>query len=151
MSSTQETFNFATIGDVYEDGVSLIFDGQDSATEKHYKCNTSVMFSPGDRVKILPDSGTYVVEYVVGAPKQSGGSGSDVNGIPAGGISGNSLLKNSSEDYDASWGIPPAANSVVNDYRPTNDAYRIYFSTDRNNNYYIRRGPSGSWDQISIV
>ena len=152
MSSTKETINFATIGDIYEDGVSLIFDGQESATEKHYKCNTSVLFSPGDRVKIIHYSGTYVVEYVVGTPKQSGGgSGSEVNGIPAGGISGTSLLKNSAEDYDTSWGTPPAANSVINDYRPTNDAYRIYFSTDRNNNYYIRRGTTGSWDQISIV
>lgn len=62
--------NFATVGDVYEDGVTLIFDGETEAGEKHYKCNTSVVFAAGDRVKILPDSGTYVVEYVVGAPAQ---------------------------------------------------------------------------------
>lgn len=62
--------NFATVGAVYEDGVTLIFDGEAEAGEKHYKCNTSVVFAAGDRVKILPDSGTYVVEYVVGAPAQ---------------------------------------------------------------------------------
>lgn len=103
MSSTQETINFATIGDIYEDGVSLIFDGQDEATEKHYKCNTSVAFSPGDRVKILPDSGTYVVEYVVGAPKQPiSGDGL----LPQGGSKWQSLIKNSSTDFDVSWGSP---------------------------------------------
>ena len=62
--------NFATIGAVYEDGVSLIFDGEAAPTEKHYLCNTSAYFKAGDRVKIATDSGTYVVEYAVGAPKQ---------------------------------------------------------------------------------
>lgn len=70
MKSKQQTFNFATIGEVFDDGVSLIFDGQDAATEKHYKVNTSVVFNPGDRVKIFADSGTFVVEYVVGYPQQ---------------------------------------------------------------------------------
>ena len=36
--------HFATIGAVYEDGVSLIFDGEDAPTEKHYLCNTSTYF-----------------------------------------------------------------------------------------------------------
>lgn len=67
-------YNFATVGDVYDDGLSLIFDGQENATEKHYKCNTSVDFKAGDRVKIMQDSGTYVVEYVVGTPKKTSGA-----------------------------------------------------------------------------
>lgn len=62
--------NFATVGTVYEDGVSLIFDGTSTASDKHYKVNASVVFTAGDRVKIIKDSGTYVVEYVVGNPKQ---------------------------------------------------------------------------------
>lgn len=62
---------FATIGQVYGDGVSLIFDGQESATQKHYKCNRFGKFSAGDRVKIIRDSNTYVVEYPVGAPQTS--------------------------------------------------------------------------------
>lgn len=74
---TTPVFNFATIGQVYADGVSLIFDGQEEPTEKHYKCNTSIIFSAGDRVKILSDSGTYVVEYVVGAPSSGGGGGGE--------------------------------------------------------------------------
>lgn len=62
-------FNFATVGAKYADGLSLIFDGETEPSEKHYKCNTSVTFSAGQRVKIFKDSGTYIVEYVVGNPK----------------------------------------------------------------------------------
>jgi len=60
--------NFATIGAVYADGVTLIFDGETAATEKHYKVNASIVFTAGQRVKIFKDSGTYVVEYPVGNP-----------------------------------------------------------------------------------
>lgn len=63
------SFDLATIGAVYSDGVSLIFDGSTEASEKHYKCNTSIAFKAGDRVKISKISGSYVVDYVVGNPK----------------------------------------------------------------------------------
>lgn len=62
------TRSFATVGAVYDDGITLIFDGDEDATEKHYLCNTSVTFRAGDRVKIFEASGTYIVEYVVGHP-----------------------------------------------------------------------------------
>lgn len=94
-----EDFNFATIGQVYEDGVSLIFDGQEEPSQKHYKVNTSILFSPGDRVKILSDCGTYIVEYVVGNPA----TGTEQSGIPSGGTEGQYLRKNSAVDFDASW------------------------------------------------
>lgn len=103
MSNEQEIIHFATIGEIFEDGVSLIFDGQDTATEKHYKVNTSIVFQNGDRVKILADSGTYVVEYVVGSPKQPG---EEVVGVPAGGTTGQALVKETDEDHAAVWGIP---------------------------------------------
>lgn len=60
--------SFATIGTIYADGVSLIFDGEEEPTAKHYRCNRSVVFHTGDRVRIIKDSGTYIVEYPVGAP-----------------------------------------------------------------------------------
>ena len=62
-------FIFATIGTKYSDGLSLIFDGQTEESAKHYKCNTSITFSAGQRVKIIKDSGTYIVEYPVGNPR----------------------------------------------------------------------------------
>lgn len=60
--------SFATIGAVLSDGVTLIFDGTTTASTKRYKVNRSAAFSAGDRVKIIRDSGTYVVEYPVGNP-----------------------------------------------------------------------------------
>ena len=59
--------NFATIKAVHDDGVTLSFD-DGSESQKHYKVNSGVVFNAGDRVKILDDNGTYVVEYVVGRP-----------------------------------------------------------------------------------
>ena len=59
--------SFATIGTVYADGVTLIFDGEAEST-KRYKVNTSIVFTAGNRVKVAADSGTYVVEYIVGSP-----------------------------------------------------------------------------------
>lgn len=66
-----ESDNFATIGSVYADGVTLYFDSVQAESVKHYKVNNSVVFRAGDRVRIIKDSGTYVVEYVVGNPKSS--------------------------------------------------------------------------------
>jgi hypothetical protein len=60
--------SFATIGAVYTDGVTLIFDGTETASTKHYKVNRTAAFAAGDRVKITRDSGTYIVEYPVGNP-----------------------------------------------------------------------------------
>lgn len=59
--------NFATIKAVHDDGVTLSFD-DGSESQKHYKVNSGVIFNAGDRVRILEDNGTYVVEYVVGRP-----------------------------------------------------------------------------------
>lgn len=127
---------FATVGAVFGDGVTLIFDGQTAATEKHYKCNTSVLFHAGDRVKIASDSGTYVVEYIVGspgadAPIPKGGSsgqvlskksdsdgdvvwknissGSTTGKLPSGGTTGQYLKKKSNSDYDTEWSTPPSS------------------------------------------
>ena len=63
--------SFATIGTVYEDGIALIFNGSETESLKHYKCNACVRFEAGQRVRIVEDSGTYVVEYPVGSPAKS--------------------------------------------------------------------------------
>lgn len=100
---------FATVGAVYADGLSLIFDGEEEPTEKHYLCNTSVYFQAGDRVRLAKDSGTYIVEYVVGPPKQA-----RTVGIPAGGTTGQLLTKNGSTAYAVKWADAPAARNVHN-------------------------------------
>lgn len=63
--------NFATVTGVFEDGLTLLFDGETEPTQKHYKCNAFAIFKVNDRVRVIKDSGTYVVEYAVGNPKTS--------------------------------------------------------------------------------
>lgn len=94
---------FATVGEVLDDGVTLIFDGQDEATDKHYRCNASVLLLPGDRVKVCKDSGTYVVEYVVGSPALR-------LLIPPGGTDGQYLVKSGAANYALKWRSAPVSN-----------------------------------------
>lgn len=113
---------FATVGEVYADGLSLIFDGETEPTEKHYLCNTSVYFQAGDRVRLAEDSGTYVVEYVVGPPRQS-----KLVGIPAGGAENQVLTKATDADFAAIWkAVPheiPASGTVGYVLTKTSDGF----------------------------
>lgn len=119
-------FGLATVDSITSTGVKLIFDGASESGGKTYKCNTSVNFQQGDRVKVHKESGSYVVEYIVGAPRAdyaipSGGTDGQVlmkdgssnyavkwgtisvNDIPAGGTAGQALVKNSATNYDVKW------------------------------------------------
>lgn len=62
------SFTLARIGAKYADGVSLIFPGSESASQKHYKCNRDVTFSTNDLVYVVKDSGTYIVICRIGNP-----------------------------------------------------------------------------------
>ena len=42
---------------------TLKFDGETTATQKHYKYNAALSLKAGDRVKVNKISGTYVIEY----------------------------------------------------------------------------------------
>lgn len=88
--STEQSDEFLTavVGAVNTDGVTLIFPGEDEAGEKNYKCNAAVKLSAGDRVKIVKDSGTYLVEYPIGAPNSS-----LPRELPTGGSTGQILRK----------------------------------------------------------
>ena len=55
----------ATVAEVFEDGITLIFDGQTEASMKKYKHQTAITFSAGQRVKVIKMSGTYIVEYPI--------------------------------------------------------------------------------------
>lgn len=113
-----------TIDSVTADGVTIIIDGDDVAGQKEYKVNCCVMFASGDRVKLTRNSGTYIVDYVIGTPMAryplpSGGSSGDVlakssasdyavtwksiHGIPAGGTTGQYLRKSNNNDYVVEW------------------------------------------------
>lgn len=167
-------FAFATVGEVYEDGISLIFDGETEPSEKHYKVNTSVVFHAGDRVKIASDAGTYVAEYVVGNPGTTaphelpaGGSEnqalrktsatdydvawSDVHEIPSGGSAGQALVKKSGTNYDAQWVelVPAKIENKINSAA----SYAIEFRTTTIYGtpvFQIRMGPYGTWFTITL-
>lgn len=68
MTENEQLNVFATVAGKYSDGLSLIFDGEEKATAKHYKCNPRFPFAVGERVKLTKDSGTYVVDFPVGLP-----------------------------------------------------------------------------------
>lgn len=95
-------YQMATIGTVEPDGVTLIFDGEGSPSEKHYKVNAGAQLAAGQRVLALTVAGSYVVLCAVGAPS-SGGSG-----IPAGGTDGQMLVKNGSTAYALKWADAPS-------------------------------------------
>lgn len=98
----QEEILIATVGAVTETGVTLIFAGEESASEKTYQGNVSAALKAGDRVKITKDSGTYLIDYAVGVPGSA--VGEDTHELPAGGAKGQALVKKSSADGDVEWG-----------------------------------------------
>lgn len=90
-------FIFATVAEVdAQNGIRLKFDGETDPTDKFYKCNASAFFALNDRVKITKDSGTYVVDYVVGKPMED-------YPIPSGGTA-RQLLKKGASDNTVAWG-----------------------------------------------
>lgn len=58
---SQPSHAIAKVGGVYSDGISLVFAGQATASQKHYPYNKDVTFTVGDKVLITQTSGTYVV------------------------------------------------------------------------------------------
>ena len=118
----------ATVAEVLEDGLRLQFDGSDEATNKVYKCNTSCIFAVGDRVKVTKSSGTYLVDYVIGAPGSE-----DPGSIPAGGSSGQVLAKSSSADYAIEWRtphyVPSGGTSGQVLAKSSDDNYSLAWST----------------------
>lgn len=60
------SFTLAKIGAKYDDGVSLIFPGSESESQKHYKYNIDANLSTGDLVYVVKDSGTYIVICRIG-------------------------------------------------------------------------------------
>ena len=67
-SLAEPEFLTATVAEVTARGYRLIFPGQSAASEKVYKGNSAVRFYTGQRVRVLPDGGTYIVEYPISGP-----------------------------------------------------------------------------------
>ena len=61
-------FNFATVAEVHNDGISLLIGGETEPTKKHYKCNTFCKFEAGQKVYIQKAGEEYIVLFPVGNP-----------------------------------------------------------------------------------
>lgn len=61
-------FQTAIVAGIYRDGISLIFPGSSSPSSKHYRCNSSIPFAVGQRVRVEKINGTYIVAYPIGPP-----------------------------------------------------------------------------------
>ena len=149
----EDQLNFATVAGVFADGLTLIFDGEEEASEKRYKCNTSILFSIGDRVRIVKDSGTYVVEYIVGNPTAD-------YPIPTGGTSGQVLSKSSAYDYSMSWANQeselPSGGTTGQFLRKNGSATEWAtvheVPTTGTNGYFLKKTASGSeWADVGGI
>ena len=99
-------FAMATVGAVTADGLRLIFPGEDAASDKVYKCNAGVKFETGDRVKVSADSGTFLVDYCLGAPMAR-------YPIPVGGTDGQILTKDGSGNFAVKWANRPSSGLPI--------------------------------------
>lgn len=64
-AEAQPRGSIATVAAVHPDGISLILPGDTAPSEKHYAYNGAVTFAPGQRVHIVRESGTIIVEYPI--------------------------------------------------------------------------------------
>ena len=63
----------ATVVSVNEDGLEIIFDGEEEASTKHFPCNTGVSFEADQRVLLMKVNGSYIVLCPVGLRGGGGG------------------------------------------------------------------------------
>lgn len=126
--------SFAKIAEIYDDGVTLIFDGMEEATQKRYQTNSFVVFKVGDRVRVIKDSGTYVVEYPVGAPRKSFNADYAINANSA----HHATNAEDAQTSSALWENGASGNG------------RIYLAHN-NGAYDIYSTESGRWSRISTT
>ena len=141
--------NFATIKAVHDDGVTLSFD-DGSESQKHYKVNSGVVFNAGDRVKILDDNGTYVVEYVVGRPIKAINAGTASTADSANKLSTARQIRLTGDvegaaNFDGSANISISITSLrtaklKNAYAPNDKNKDISLYAQYNNALYYRVG-----------
>ena len=122
-------FLLATVEAVQPEGLQLILDGEEKAGEKLYKCANNVLFKPGDRVKLTEDSGTYIVDFVLGLPMER-------LLVPAGGLDGQVLTKDGSEDYVLKWAY--GSGSTNTNYIPEGGSNGQLLAKDGNNDFSLK-------------
>lgn len=76
----ESPFYFAVVDAVFDDGVSLILNGEDTATSKHYQLLKPVSVAKGDKVLCAKTGKTsYVVLGALGTPSSPFHSGNKIS------------------------------------------------------------------------
>lgn len=107
----------ATAAAVTEEGISLQLAGQAAPTRKYYKSIAAQEIEAGEPVLCARTSGVIVVL----GPYRTGGGGGG-HGLPAGGSTGQALLKSSDADYAAAWATLTKAMVGLGNVDNTSDA-----------------------------
>lgn len=77
---SESPFYFAVVDAVFDDGVSLILNGEDTATSKHYQLLKPVSVAKGDKVLCAKTGKTsYVVLGALGTPLSPFHSGDKIS------------------------------------------------------------------------
>lgn len=164
----KEEIVLATVTAVSANGLRIKLDGEEEAGEKYYKANAGQRYAVNDRVKVEKNSGTYIVEYVVGNPGArfpipSGGSDGQVltkNGatnyavkwaslptvhsVPAGGSQNQVLAKNSATNYDVKWVSLEDTHGI-----PSGGTTGQYLKKSSNTNYAVEWGSAPATDRLT--
>lgn len=64
-----EAAKLAEVLAVWSDGLEILMEGDSESDDKHYLCNDSIKYQPGDRVLVQKVGGSYIVVCRIGAPK----------------------------------------------------------------------------------
>lgn len=138
--------SFATVAEIFDDGVTLIFDGMEEATTKHYQTNAFVVFKAGDRVRVIKDSGTYIVEYPVGAPRKT--FVADEAAYTANAENASYATKAGTASYASNAGSVSAANYAYFLYsggNPSNPTIALRYY----NGYFWASYDGGTWTRLN--
>lgn len=65
---SKEEIVFATVAEIYSDGATLYLKGSSVPSQKRYKSSNNLVLRPGNRVKAIRVSGTYIIDYIIGKP-----------------------------------------------------------------------------------
>lgn len=139
--------SFAVVGTVHEDGISLIFNGSTDESLKHYKCNSTVHFQSGQKVRIIEESGTYVVEYPVGNPAES----INADYAARAGYAEKAGTAGTAARSDSSTNAVKAENAVLAQQveNQAEGIANLLFSYDAQGELYVRAVTDSNWTKLT--
>lgn len=97
---------YGTITEVTENGLIVLFDGEETASRKAYACNVSVDWKTGARVLLQKINGEYIAMAPIGKKHEGGGSGGSVKRY-------STYIERSWNNGFVSWSVTsPVSNAI---------------------------------------